>query len=198
MRARGKRASGGTPGRGPCGPCVRPHDWRAPRPGRRAGWASRGGRREPPRRAPARGPQGSAISMVVCLSPAYPSNASRRGDVGARTSRPSSRASSRRPSLLRVDGIARERTTSRRRVDGVWRRRRRRSSRLGQTEDRRRVTWYAEAARVISRCGTAGGGHTPPREAAFNLEAVPRFRVCVLRADVLKYTHKDSERRAAR
>ena len=63
-------------------------------------------------------------------------------------SRPCSRASSRRPSLLRVDGIARERTTSRRRVDGVWR--------PQQTEGRRRVAWYAEAAGVISRCGTAG------------------------------------------
>ena len=30
-------------------------------------------------------------------------------------------------------------------------------SRLGQTEDRRRVAWYAEAVGVISRCGTAGG-----------------------------------------
>ena len=31
------------------------------------------------------------------------------------------------------------------------------SSRLGQTEDRRRVAWYAEAVGIISRCGTAGG-----------------------------------------
>ena len=39
-------------------------------------------------------------------------------------------------------------------------------------------------------------GHTPLREAAFNLEAAPRFRVCVLGVDSIQTTH--AERRAAR
>ncbi len=50
----------------------------------------------------------------------------------------------RRPSLLR--------TTSRRRVDGVFLR-----LRTGPSASR----MVGVAARVISRCGTAGGGHTP-------------------------------------
>ena len=53
------------------------------------------------------------------------------------------------------------------------------------------------ASRMV--CGSSRGhiplrdrrrGHTPLREAAFNLEAEPRFRVCVLRVDGRYHTHK--------
>ena len=46
-------------------------------------------------------------------------------------------------------------------------------------------------------CGSSRD-HIPLRNAAFYLEAEPRFRVGVLRVDGRRHTHNTSERRAAR